>query len=87
MGAGKLYKFNDEFISNVNYQFHDKSEAGWWGELLPADYGRLTDGAGYIIELEDGRRGPCSLQRRVNRAVRGVPPRYYYYFRGVEPLK
>ena len=88
MDVGKLYKFNDEFIANVNYQFIDKSEASWWGELVPEAYSKLlSDSEGYIIELEDGRRGRCSLKRRVNRAVRGVPPIYYYYFRGGGPLK
>ena len=44
MGIGKLYKDNNEFVVEVNYRFHDESEAGWWGELVPTEYKRLKDG-------------------------------------------
>ncbi len=84
MTAGRLYKLGsgEEFIANVNYRFHDESETGWWGELMLTEYKRVGDGAGYVIELEDGRRGSCSLRKRVNRAVSGVPPLYHYHFKG-----
>jgi hypothetical protein len=84
MAAGKLYKSGSggEFIANVNYRFHDESETRWWGELMLTEYKRVGDGAGYVIELEDGRRGNCSLRKRVNRAVSGVPPLYRYHFKG-----
>ena len=82
MGRGKLYDYKDEFIVDVDYTFHDYSEIGWWGELVPKEYRLLADGNRYTIELADGRRGPCSLHRRVNRAVMGVPPLYVYNFRG-----
>lgn len=84
MAAGKLYKMGsgEEFIANVNYQFHDESRTSWWGELMLTEYKRVGDGAGYVIELEDGRRGNCSLRKRVNRAVSGVPPLYRYHFKG-----
>ena len=61
--------------------------ARWWGELILIEYQRISDGTGYIIELEDGRQGKCSLKKRVNRAVSGVPPRYVYRFTGDGPLK
>ena len=87
MGEGKLYKSDKEFIVNVDYQFHDESDVGWWGELVPTEYtGRLRDGEGFVLELEDGRRGYCSLRRRINRAVSGVPPIYHYTFRGRGPI-
>ena len=84
MAVGKLYKSGsgEELIGNVNYRFHDESETSWWGELMLTEYKRVGDGAGYIIELEDGRRGNCSLRKRVNRAVSGVPPLYRYHFKG-----
>ena len=83
MYTGKLYRArNDEFIVDINYQFHDESAIGWWGELVPTEYRRFGDGDGYVIELQDGRRGMCSLKKRVNRAVSSVPPLYRYYFRG-----
>ncbi len=84
MAAGKLYKrgSGEEFVADVNYKFHDRSELGWWGELVLSEYKRVSDGVGYVIELEDGRKGSCSLRKRVNRAVSGVPPLYHYHFRG-----
>ena len=75
MGIGKLYNANDEqFLVNVNYQFQHETKTSWWGELTLIDYMRLNDGSGYILELEDNRKGRCSLKKRVNRAVSGVPP-------------
>jgi hypothetical protein len=80
---GKLYRLGgDEFIVKVDYRFHDESPVSWWGELVPKEYRRLSDGDGYILELEDGRKGRCSLRKRVNRAVSGIPPLYHYQFKG-----
>jgi len=88
MAAGKLCKFGSgEFIASINYRFYGESEANWWGELMLTEYKRLSDSERYVIELEDGRRGSCSLRKRVNRAVSGVPPLYHYYFRGRGQLK
>ena len=88
MATGKLYKSgNEEFVANVDYRFYDKSEMGWWGELVLTEYKRPDESVSYVIELEDGRRGKCSLRKRVNRAVTGVPPLYRYQFRGRGRLK
>ena len=48
---------------------------------------RIQNGARYAIELEDKRKGSCSLRRRINKAVILVPPRYYYLLQGAGPLK
>ncbi len=82
MNSGKLYTFGDEFIVDVDYKLLDSSATGWWGELVPMEYCRIGDGDGYVLELDDGRRGQCSLKKRVNRAVSGTPPLYHYNFRG-----
>jgi hypothetical protein len=89
VGLGKLYNFYDgKFIVNVSYQLQDKSEASWWGEFVPTEYnGQLGDGVGYLIELEDGRRGRCSLKKQVNRVVNSVPALYHYHFKGLGLLK
>ena len=88
MSAGKLYKFSDgAFIANVNYEFHDDSKINWWGELALTEYRPINDGNNYMIELQDGRQGRCSLKKRVNRAVTGLPPHYKFHFKGLEPLK
>ena len=84
MAIGRLYHFNSkEALVGVSYRFYDESPSAWWGELVPKEYCRLSDGDSYVLELEDGRRGRCSLRKRVNRAVSSTPPLYYYYFRGV----
>ncbi len=88
MGIGKLYRYSDgQFLSNVNYQFQHESPGRWWGELTLVDYMRLTDGASYILELEDKRKSKCALNKRVNRAVTSLPPRYIYRFSGTLAFK
>ena len=83
MAIGKLYAPSDgELVGEIEYQLHHESLTSWWGELILVEYQRISDGSGYIIELEDRRRGRCSLKKRVNRAVTGVPPRYVYHFAG-----
>jgi len=85
---GKLYRHSDnEFVTEVNYKFHDESPTGWWGELTLTDFKRVNDNDIYIFELADQRRGRCHLRKRVNRAVSGVPPRYVYQFTGTSDLK
>ncbi|MDH5695385.1 MAG: hypothetical protein OEZ00_02075 [Dehalococcoidia bacterium] len=92
-GTGKLCKGSSEqFVAAVNYRFHEElSPEGsldrWWGELTFVDNIRLDDGDGYTIELEDKRKGTCSIKRRINKAVILVPPRYFYLFRGKGPLE
>ena len=88
MAIGKLYMPSDEqFVAEVDYNLQDDSPSGWWGELILTEYRRISDGGGYIIELEDKRQGRCHLKKRVNRAVSGVPPRYIYHFSGISSLE
>ena len=88
MGIGKLYNsYDEQFLTKVNYNLLDGSNTGWWGELTLVDYMRLNDGDTFMIEMEDGRKGRCSLRKRVNRAVSGVPPRYTYHFGGIGALE
>ncbi len=88
MSIGGLYGISDnKLVAKVNYQLHDETATNWWGELILIDYMRLNEREGYIIELEDKRKGRCRLKKRVNRAVSGVPPRYIYHFNGTSPLK
>jgi hypothetical protein len=82
LGTGKLYKPENKFITEVEFKLFIESGNNWSGELIPTEYKRLQDADGYIIELEDGRKGRCSLRRRTNRAVSSVPPIYHYLFRG-----
>ncbi|MFC2069334.1 hypothetical protein ACFLTP_10075 [Chloroflexota bacterium] len=88
MSIGKLYRLRDnQFITGINYRVHNGSTTNWWGELTLIDFTSIIDGDGYLIELEDKRRGKCHLKKRVNRAVSGIPPRYVYHFSGNTPFK
>ena len=87
MGIGKLYSCDGQFLASVDYQCYDKSTQNWWGELTLNEYQRLRDGDGYVIALEDGRRGKCFLKKKVNRAVYGLSPLFCYTFRGNGELK
>jgi hypothetical protein len=81
--TGKLFNsVNNEFIANVNYNFQHEEEREWWGELMTVEDKQLKDGAGYVIELEDGKKSRCALKKRVNRAVSSLPPRYVFHFSG-----
>jgi hypothetical protein len=83
VATGKLYRsYDEQFLADVYYQFQHRAPKNWWGELTLVEYVRLADGAGYILELEDARKSRCTLKKRVNRAVSGVPPRYIYHFSG-----
>ena len=87
MGSGKLYNYDGQFLADVDYKFYGESAQSWWGELILTEYQRLSDGDGYVIELEDGRKGKCFLKKKVNRAVYGLSPLFCYTFRGNERLE
>ena len=91
-GTGILYEANSEkLISKVSYKIQEEltiegTLERWVGELTFTDNVKIIDGDRYMIELEDKRRGKCSLKRRTNRAVVLVPPRYIYLLRGTGTL-
>ena len=89
MGIGKLYRLSDnQFVANINYQlFRDPAATNWWGELIPIDYVRLSEGDMFMIELEDKRKSNCHLKKKVNRAVSGFPARYIYHVTGFGPIE
>ena len=92
-GKGKLYAGNyEKLISAVSYKIHEEltiegNLEKWWGEMTLTDSIRPPDGDRYGVELEDGRKGRCSIRRRINRAVILVPPRYVYFLQGSGALK
>lgn len=91
-GEGKLYRTGDEkAIGVVDYRLQvDTDEEGlpsrWSGDLILAETGGVRDGDRYILELDDKRRGRCSLKKMVNKAIMGMPTRYYYRVNGSGPL-
>jgi hypothetical protein len=85
---GKLYSGNNsEMVVGIDYRLFDETQNNWWGELTLTEYKRLTDGNGYVLELADGRKGCCSLTRKVNKAVSGLLPLHCFRFRGSGDLK
>ena len=83
MHTGKLYKFeNEQFIVDINYQLMGETAIKQWGELVPVDYVRMDESEDYMVELDDSQKIKCNLEKRVNRAVIGIPPRYIYHFVG-----
>jgi len=89
VSRGKLYRLDDDqFLANINYHlFYHPAATNWWGELTLIDYIPLNEGDMFIIELEDKRKSKCHLKKMVNRAVRGIPPRYTYHVTGFSPIK
>ena len=83
MHTGKLYRFNEEqFVANVNYRLLGDAPTNVWGELIPMEYGRISDGRDYIFEMEDNRKIKCNLKKNVNLPAIGVPARFVYSFVG-----
>ena len=88
MPNGKLYQSeNSQLIGSIEYKFQNETDGNWWGELVFTKYTKAGDGDGYLLETEDGRRGRCALKKKVNKAVSGIPPLYYYHVRGIGPLE
>jgi len=87
MATGKLYNYDGQFLASVDYKCYDERPHNWWGELTLTEFMRLKDGDGYIIILEDGRRGNCFLKKKVNKAVHGLSPLFCYVFKGNGELK
>lgn len=88
MTTGKLYRYDDgQLIGIIEYKFQNETDGNWWGEMVFTRYTKASNGDGYLIETEDGRRGRCALKKKVNKAVSGIPPLYYYHVRGIGPLE
>jgi hypothetical protein len=87
MALGKLYnEINNELLAGVDYHLFDETNNNWWGDLTLTEYKRLADG-GYVLELADGRKGRCVLNRKVNKAISGLLPLHCFRFRGSAELK
>ena len=58
MPRGNLYHWDsDQPIGEVDYNFYWDSTGSWQGELIFVEYRKISDGDGYILEIDDGRRG------------------------------
>jgi len=89
-GRGKLYLIGSEqFISDIDYKLYQDlaDEPGrWWGEFSLVIRVKINEDDGYIMELEDGRKGRCYVRKLVNRVLNGIPARYVYRANGISPL-
>jgi hypothetical protein len=86
--AGKIHFSKDKQEAvEVKYRFYSETSVGWRGEFTPKEHRNFIEGEGYVIELDDGRRGRCAIRRMVNRVMPSVPPVYSYYFRGMGHLE
>ncbi|RJO61210.1 MAG: hypothetical protein C4542_06795 [Dehalococcoidia bacterium] len=87
MTPGKLFNsLSDELVAGVDYRLFDETPNNWWGELTLTEYKRLADG-GYVLELADGRKGRCVLNRKINKAISGLLPLHCFRFRGSTELR
>jgi hypothetical protein len=87
MAPGKIYNsLTGELLVGADYRLFDDTPGNWWGELTLTEYKRLADG-GYTLEMADGRKGHCVLNRKVNKAVSGLLPLHCFRFRGSGELK
>ena len=85
--VGKIHFAGDKQEAvEVKYRFYAETSVGWRGEFTPKEHRNFIEGEGYVIELDDGRRGRCAIRRMVNRVMPTVPPIYAYYFRGMGRL-
>lgn len=88
MIRAKLYRtYEEELVGEVKCRFYKEDGSGWWGELVFTEYTKASDGDGYTLALEDGRWGRCSIKKKLNKAVSGIPPLFYYRFQGSGELK
>lgn len=61
-GRGKIYGPDKTFLGEVDYEINYRlpdSGMKWLGEITPVN-GIMPVGE-YILELQDGCRGPCSV--------------------------
>jgi hypothetical protein len=83
-GAGSLRASDDKgFVAAITYQLWEKprteaTPGEWWGNFT---LDHIIDSGEYIIELEDGRKGTCSIRANISR-VRGLGNIYRYNFQG-----
>jgi len=84
---GKLYQLNGkQFMSDVKYRLIGEAPTDLWGELIPVEHERLSDGGDYMVKLEDNRKVQCNLRRHSNLGASGVPVRFVYRFTATAPV-
>jgi hypothetical protein len=64
-GKGKIYDSSNNYLDEVTYEiFHkpaiESKKPEWWGEITPNR--DIMPTGNYIIELDDGRKGRCTIK-------------------------
>ena len=83
-GTGSLRAAGDKkLVTNITYQLWEKpptehAPGEWWGNFT---LDHIINSGEYIIELEDGRKGTCSIRANIQR-VRGLGNIYRYNCQG-----
>ena len=88
IGTGKLYDGDGEqVIAIVTHKIwekpHGENSSGEWGGEFTIDR-IIWPSGGYIIELEDGRKGTCLID--IEQSVTGCPVIYRYSLKGCGAL-
>lgn len=90
-GTGKLYETEgEEPVATIAYRIYrnpatEQRGEEWWGGFA-LDF-PVTEAGEYTFELEDGRRGTCSLKvRRVQQIAESLTF-YHYDLKGIGVLK
>ena len=88
-GKGKLYDAsNRELVTEINYQMREKpsgegAPGEWWGGFILEE---VIEQGDYLIELEDGRKGTCTVSLMMNWMQCALPDVYNYAFKGISLL-
>ena len=86
-GRGKIFRDGkEEPFAEVNYQLFVEDNR-WYGELILTRKDIIRDGEVFLLEIEDGRHGKCALRKKVNKAVMGMPVRYFFALNGIGVLE
>jgi len=91
-GTGNLYRGaeTEPFVSVKYSLLVDVSKSTgnhtWSGECILTRKDVIREGEMLSIELDSGHRGNCSLRKKVNKAVMGLPVRFFYQITGIGNL-
>jgi hypothetical protein len=91
-GTGKLYRGAEtEPFATVKYSLlvdvsPKTGNHSWSGECILTKKDVIREGEMLTLELETGHRGNCSLRKKVNKAVMGLPVRFFYHISGLGNL-
>ena len=90
-GTGTLYDVAErETLATIAYRIYrnpatEHKDEEWWGEFaLTAPLAELAE---YTLELEDGRKGTCSVNLRNVAELSEFLIFYHYDLKGINTLK